>query len=154
VCPYAESTLVFEWPTKAMVDQMIASGVLHYLTGFENDKKDGTGLAFNLILCNGHRSHQRDDQWPTKYTHIMPEGSHNKIRSVSIHYLGCINGFSFFDKDKKLLWKIGNTTNRTNCVKTVVIEENEVIVGVVAKLYPNLQSLYSDFQFQIGTRWE
>ncbi len=34
--------------------------------------------------------------------------------------------------------------------KTVKIAENEVIVGVVARLLPNRQSIYTDFQFQIA----
>ncbi len=85
----------------------------------------------------------------------MPEGSHNRIRSVNIYHHNCdyIEGFSFFDKDRKLLCKIGGIEPWMT-VDTVLIAENEVIVGVVAKLYPGYQDMYTDFQFQIGVRWE
>ncbi len=69
------------------------------------------------------------------YPQMMPAGSHNRIRSVNIHYAYFIAGFSFFDKEGALLYKIGDTDEDLN-VDTVVLEENEVIVGVVAKLYP------------------
>jgi hypothetical protein len=85
---------------------MLASGVLYYLAGFENNSKDGSCHRFNWILCNGDRSHQRD-AGETYYDHMMPERSHTRIRSVSIHYANCIAGFSFFDKEKALLCKIG-----------------------------------------------
>ncbi len=72
----------------------------------------------------------------------------NKIRSVTIHHDHCIRGFKFFDKDRKLLWVIGVTGGWLK-KETVVLEENEVIVGVVAKLYSDFQSVYTDLQFQI-----
>jgi hypothetical protein len=119
------------------------NGVLHSLAGFENDEKDGSGLYFNFILSNGTRSTQRDDWAPTKYTFMIHKKALNKIRSVNIyHDVSSIAGFSFFDKDGALLWEIGDTT----CSKeTVLLEENEVIVGVVAKLCLDWQSVYSDF---------
>jgi hypothetical protein len=40
---------------------MLASGVLLYLTGFENNDQDGTGFQFNFLLCNGARTWQRDE---------------------------------------------------------------------------------------------
>jgi hypothetical protein len=126
---------------------MLASGVLHCLTGFENNQQYGTGWRFNFILCNGDRSKQRDKKM-TYYTHMMPEGSHKLIRSVTIHhYSGCIIGFSFFDKERALLWKIGDTIKRWLKKDIVLIGENERIIGVVAKLFPGYQSRYSDFQF-------
>ena len=64
-----------------------------------------------------------------------------------------IKGFSFFDKDGKRLYKIGWIDSSYD-KETVVLEENEVIVGVVAKLRKPWQSLYTDFQFQIATRSE
>ncbi len=54
------------------------------------------------------------------------------IRSVKIYYKDYIWGFSFFDKEGALLWKIG--CNRFRGVMTVKLEENEAIVGVVCKL--------------------
>ncbi len=64
---------------------------------------------------------------------MMPADAHNKIRSVTIHYYECISGFSFFDKDGALLWKIGYIQSWSK-KETVLLEENERIVGVVAKL--------------------
>ena len=42
---------------------------------------------------------------------MIPVDALNKIRSVNIHYFHTvrIGGFSFFDKDGALLWKIGYT---------------------------------------------
>ncbi len=85
-------------------------GELHYLTGFENNRGDGEGVAFNLILSNGDRSTQRDYHRPTEFTHMMPADALKNVRSVIIQYSNYIRGFSFFDKDRKLLWDIGTTT--------------------------------------------
>ena len=82
---------------------------------------------------------------------MIPAGALNKIRSVTIHHNSkYIVGFSFFDKDGALLWEIGNTHWRRR--ETVVLADNEVIIGVVAKLYPERQSFYTDFQFQIASK--
>ncbi len=62
---------------------------------------------------------------------MIPADAINKIRSVTIYYYSCIRGFSFFDKDGALLWKIGYTNAARG--RTVQLEENEVIVGVVAE---------------------
>ncbi len=72
---------------------------------------------------------------------MMPVGLHNRIKSYRIYYYGgCIRGFyfgiSFFDKGRTLQtlsWKIGDTTYSP--WEEVELEENEVIIGVVAKLY-------------------
>ncbi len=80
---------------------------------------------------------------------MIPADALNKMRSVTIHYLSYIVGFCFFDKDGALLWEIGSTLSYWS-KETVVLEENEVILGVVAKLYPNAQSAYTYFQFQIA----
>ncbi len=64
---------------------------------------------------------------------MIPADAHNKIRSVTIYNGFCIAGFSFFDKNGALLWKIGDTDPGYE-YETVVLAENEVIVGVVAKL--------------------
>ncbi len=75
----------------------------------------------------------------------------HKIRSVIIHYdIHSIEGFKFFDKKGALLWKIGN--NFTKKWETVQLEQNEVIVGVVAKLFADDQSIYTNFQFQIALK--
>ncbi len=80
---------------------------------------------------------------------MMPADSHKNIRSVTIHHEHCyIVGFSFLDKEGALIWKIGDIKPWIN-VKTVLIGENEVIVGVVAKLFKQrgvqYQTLYTDF---------
>ncbi len=98
---------------------------------------------FNFILSNGYRSTQRDEDDPTDYTHMIPKYALNKIGSVTIHYNRCICGFSFFDKDGALLWKIGNTGSWLS-LETMEIAENEVIVGVVAKLLSGWQSVYTN----------
>ena len=81
---------------------------------------------------------------------MMPEGAHLNIRSVHIYYDGCVYGFKFFNKHNSLLWEIGYTTDSYYKVETVELEDNEVIIGVKAKLYPGDQSWYTDFQFRIG----
>ena len=83
---------------------------------------------------------------------MRPEDALKKMRSVDIHY-NCgdyyIRGFSFFDKDGALLWKIGDTWSELK-KETVEIAENERIIGVKAKLWDSYQSAYTDWQFQIG----
>ena len=80
------------------------------LAGFENSEEYGGGVRFNFILSNGTRSTQRDADWPTKYTRMIPADVINKIRSVTVyHHDNRTYGFSFFDKDGRLLWKIGFT---------------------------------------------
>ncbi len=98
VDPY--STEGFEWPTKSMIYQMLASSELHYLTGFESNKQNGTGYWFKWILSNGDRNEQRVAHALTNYTHMMPEGADKMIRSVNIHQnTWFIEGFSFYDKE-------------------------------------------------------
>ncbi len=83
---------------------------------------------------------------------MIPTDALNKIRSVIIHYNRCILGFSFFDKDGVLLWEIGRIDSEYK-KETVLLAENEVIVGVVAKHDPERKafydiyynSIYSDF---------
>ncbi len=136
-----------------MIDEIFGNGVLQHLSGLENNYKDGTGVFFNFILSNGDRTAQSDKSM-TYYDHMFPKGSHKRIRSVDIYYYGCICGFHFYDKERALLLRIGDTNTRHLKVETVVLADNEVIVGVVAKPRLILQSRYTHFQFQIGDRWE
>ncbi len=133
---FDETAFLQEWfKTRAIIQ----------LVGFENNNKNGTGCHFNFILSNGTRSTQRDARNPTYFTHFIPKDALNKIRTVTIHhYSDCIQGFEFFDKDGALLWKIGCSWCG-NDKETVVLAENEVIVGVVAKLSYACLSAYSDF---------
>ena len=78
---------------------------------------------------------------------MMPDGAHRKIRSVKINYSSYIRGFNFFDKDGTLLWKIGSILPWFK-VETVELAENEVIIGVVAKI--RFPAWYTDFQLQIA----
>ena len=75
---------------------------------------------------------------------MIPKDALYKIRSVSIRYGDCIFGLHFFDKDGALLWKMGPL-----CIfaekETVLLEENEVIVGVAAKLSNYSRSAYTNF---------
>ncbi len=126
-------------------------GVIIFISGFENNTYNGESYAFNFILSNGERSTQIDRSFPTKYTHMMPQELPSRIRRVTIHYRGFIRGFSFFDKDGVIIWKHGDTWPDLS-VETVMLAENEVIMGVKAKLYDECQSIYTDFQFQIAAR--
>ena len=70
---------------------------------------------------------------------MIPADALKMIRSVYIHYfLDCIFGFSFFDKDGALLWGIGSFTWSGLQMEAVLLAENEVIVGIVCKLYPGV----------------
>jgi hypothetical protein len=76
---------------------------------------------------------------------MIPKDALKKIKRVTIHYnYICISGFSFFDKDGALLWMHGDTGYFGFKKETVQIAENEVIVGVVAKLVPGRLSQYTD----------
>ncbi len=67
------------------------------------------------------------------------------IKSVDIYYpANFISGFAFFNKDKQVIFKIGSTGSWMK-VATVVIADNEVIVGVAARLYIRCKYLYTDF---------
>jgi hypothetical protein len=132
---------VFVFPPSAKQAEYMEKGV--YIIGFENNKQGGTGHYMNFLLCNGDRSTQRDEG-RSHCDHFMPEGSHNRIRSVEIYNCGVITGFKFFDMYGALLWSIG-TTDPSKRVETVLIAEDERIIGVVAKLYEYYQSRYTDF---------
>ncbi len=68
----------------------------------------------------------------TYYDHIIPNDALMMIRSVIVsHNRDSITGFSFFDKEGKLIKKIGLTGTYWN-EKTLLIEEDEVIIGVLA----------------------
>ncbi len=149
-CLNPQSTRILFFPTAAEIREW--RGVFHYLAGFENNYLNGTGSFFNFILCNGARSKQRDEYYPNDFTHMLPAGSHNEIRSVTIYFFKTIAGFKFYDKEGEHCWKIGVTTHPWLKTVTVLIADNEVIVGVVAKLHAGYQSIYTDFQFQIASK--
>jgi hypothetical protein len=137
---------LFQFPDEtALLQEWFKTRTISQLAGFENNEQDGEGDAFNFILSNGTRSTQYDEDSPTDYTHMIPTDALNKIRRVTIYDNACwIGGFSFFDKDGAILWKHGETLEG-NEAETVLLAEKEVIVGVVAKLFDEYQSLYTDF---------
>ncbi len=136
VCPNPKNTTLFQYQTEtAILKEWCETRAIHQLVGFENHREDGKGSHFNFVLSNGTRSTQRDMHEPTKYTFMIPADAINKIRSVKIYHNKCyIWGFEFFDKYGALLRKIGSI-NQDICYETVELTENEVLVGVVAKLY-------------------
>ena len=74
----------------------------------------------------------------------MPEDTHKKTRKVQIYINGNINvcGFKFFDTNSVQLFEVGAIKPE---YKEVVIEENQQIIGIVARLLNNLNSAYTDF---------
>ena len=72
----------------------------------------------------------------------MPEGA--KIRSLDIYYDDIIRGFQFLDKEGKIVFEIGYTPGHF-ANNSVMLAENEVIVGVVAYLVPGFQTTYNNF---------
>ncbi len=82
----------------------------------------------------------------------MPDGAVKVIRSVNIYDNGedRVYGFHFFDKDRKLMWEFGKAVGR---IQTVLIAENEMIVGVRARYREHLELNFTSFQFVIATRW-
>ena len=105
---------------------------------------------FNFIFSNGAKTEQNDGR--PFFTHMLPEGADKMIKSVNVLYhVNHIVGFQFFAKDQQLIKFLGIPGYP---MRTVMLSDNEVIIGVVVKLVPGSQSQYSDFQFQIATRWE
>jgi hypothetical protein len=120
---------MFEFQDQDKIDSL--NGKIHTLAGFAVDKY---GVPKNFILSNGERSkigENSEQDLITDYYHMIPADALHKIRSVTIYYFGSICGFSFFDKDGALLWKIGFTLLEYD-KETVMLEENEAIVGVNA----------------------
>jgi hypothetical protein len=75
---------------------------------------------------------------------MMPDGAHTLIRSVDIYYLDwCIWGFRFFDLDHNEIWRIGGNHPLAK-MQSVELEEGEVIIGVVAKVFGDYKSVYTD----------
>ena len=80
------------------------------------------------------------------YSFMMPAES--KIRSVDIYLDGDCNfivGFQFFDKEYNLLFEIGFTFWAGLTNRTVMLEDNELIIGVAATSFSGTQSIYNNF---------
>ncbi len=125
------STSVLFFPATKQIKYDLGCDLLYPITGFENDKKDGKGSCFNFIAGNG--THSRQDKEHLKfYTCLMPDDVPYKCKTVDVfHNNYKVIGFKFFDKYKNLVFEIGMTSSWK---VAVVLAENEVIVGVVAKL--------------------
>jgi len=107
VCENPASSVVFEYPTKAMRDEYTAKGEIPYITGFENDKENGVGCSFDFILSNGQRSNQRDSG-SNYFSHMIPADEFHRIRIVNICYDdNFIRTLFFYDKDWDFIFRIG-----------------------------------------------
>ena len=81
---------------------------------------------------------------------MMPKG--RRVKSVNIYANeddGMVQGFKFFYEDDSI-FRIGKLSGKYGASiielhSKVVLADNEVIIGVVCKLYPGEQSVYSDF---------
>ncbi len=102
---------MFSFPSKANFAEMVENGVFHGLIGYENNNQDGTNVLFNFIFSNGSQTQQRDEGVREYFTHMMPEEVPKKIKRVDIYYEDdtSITGFVFYDKENKMMWKIGKT---------------------------------------------
>ena len=67
------------------------------------------------------------------------------IKTVEIYYHNSyrIHGFQFFDKDQTLLWSTGMTF--TGVFTSVILAENEAIIGFVAKIRRDNYCHFTDF---------
>ena len=102
------NTSNFTFPQQAKLERDLNNRVFNSLVGFTNTLKDGRVSSMNFILSNGDRSTVGKGRFLPCVTHMIPKDALNKIRSVFILYDDdFVRGFSFFDKDKKLLWEVG-----------------------------------------------
>ncbi len=139
VLPTKNNRPVIELPSKAQKDALIASGIHDlWLAAFENSPG-----ALNFVLSNQMKTNQTDPNF--NYTLFnMPEDTHKKTRKVQIYINGSSNviGFKFFDKNSVQLFEVGLFSKE---FKEVAIEENQQIIGIVARLHPKYNSAYTDF---------
>ena len=121
------------FPASNIISQMNKKGVINFLAGFENDQPDGRGWHSNFVFSNGERSSLKNNNL-NYYTHMMPKGK--RIKSVDIYNQdGYITGFQLFDEEGKFFWHIGKTCSWSKFEKsTVILADNELIVGVFAKM--------------------
>jgi hypothetical protein len=73
----------------------------------------------------------------------MPEDTHKKTKKVQIYYgKHNVSGFKFFDENSVQLFEVGYLKED---FKVVAIEENQQIIGIVARLHKKYNSYYTDF---------
>ena len=117
VCPDHTSTNVLEFPTKEKIKAYVKNGLLPHLAGIE----DGKCSLFNFILSNGDKSNKTDQGVHYK-ARMMPQDAYRKIRTANIYYWKKIEGFKFFDKRGKLIFKTGVCDAGFECkVDTVLV---------------------------------
>ena len=84
----------------------------------------------------------------------MPHVDLFRIKRVVIYYSHLVDGFQFFDKNNTPLL-LGDefdemTIGLHGKTETVVLEDNEIIVGIVATKNHQSDEQFTDFQFQIA----
>jgi hypothetical protein len=132
-----------------MFDKCLASGSFDTLAGFEYSINQDGHEFFNFIMTNGVRSHKQNDHRVNCSTALIPVDEIKRIKSVNIFsdrrndYGQHISGFQFFDKKNKLILKIGDTF--VSSQTTILLKENEHIIGVIAKNMVNQPTIYSNF---------
>ena len=104
---------------------------------------------FNMILQDGTRSDNPFIDWQgrvlKRYDYFLPQN--NRITAVTIYYNQIIRGFRFHLSDGSN-WDIGMIdVDRQFDTETVVIADNEVIVGFKAKSHPDCPAVYVEWQF-------
>ncbi len=72
---------------------------------------------------------------------MMSEGA--RLKSVKIYFIssGYTNGLLFFSTNHRLILKVGWTNYSESKVETLMLAENEVIIGLAVNLYEGSQSI-------------
>ena len=65
-----------------------------------------------------------------------------RIKVVQVFSSSYVRGFRFLDSKFQMIFEIGSVSNT---VTNIVLEDNEQIVGISAKLYSTYQAEYTDF---------
>ena len=101
---------------------------------------------FNSVFSNGDKSGQVDMKYPSSCIFLLPQ--EGRVKTVEIEYGAHILGFSFFDQDRRTIFKIGRKGVKA---LTVELADKEVIIGVVAKSWGETKCVYTDLQLQISS---
>ena len=139
---------VIEFPTETMIDDWC--GIPPVLVGFQHYQNERGNTVLNVVLSNGKkktRFKQGAEEFKSSHPYMLPDDTHKAIRSVRIYFSDCIHGFSFLDKKGALIQNIGTTFTWESCL--VLLDENEIIVGLVVKYDPS-KKVYTNWQFQIA----
>lgn len=76
------------------------------------------------------------------------------IKKVEVQSYGAqyLRGFRFFDSIKQLIFEIGNVNQKENITTTVLIYDDENIIGFKAKESSIATAVLTDFQFMVCKR--